>query len=365
MALFKPLRDKLVEQRRLNWVSSVRKDTVDGPVYHVEMKEQPGTEKVSWIEKATQRDFSIGVSLAGLALFALTTITPAFPASIASLIVMTGAIGGGLSDYFRNDHEMKKGVEITKPTRFNRDMIRSALGFGFMAKLGLTLVMAALAASGIAIPGMENIVTAWAGGSGFFGQLAAISNAIPNVIGWGVLGVGAAYGAVKGSEIGYARMQREYIAAKVKYERPELGVSVTPESSLTPEVALANVVAPALFPVALMGDVTAGIAAGADQRSAVQERKSWHPKEDQPLGFNFLKGSQAAKDNIVPIARLSENAMGATGFVEAEKIRRGETPAMQAQTYAQSEGRPLSFAGRLEVQRQADAMGAGLPQVGG
>ncbi len=288
----KPLRQKLAEgekeERRINFVSSTRIDTADGPVYHVDIKEVPGTEKVTWIEKATQRDFAIGVSLGGVAVLAMMTLTGGAALPIApSLLPFIGAVIGGISDFRRNDKELKEGVDIGPPKRFNRDLIKSALGYGFMAKLLLIGVSVAIAASGLPIPGAAGLVHAWAAGGGLLTQIGHVAEMLPSVIGWGAFAIGASCGAVKGSEIGYARMQREYLAAKTKNERPELGVSVTPEQSLGVPELVANVVAPTILPVGLAGDLVAATQSAVDQRATANERKAWHPKDDQKLGFTF------------------------------------------------------------------------------
>ena len=289
MAARKPLREKLEEQRRINFVSSTRVETADGPVYHVDIKEQPGTEKVTWIEKATQRDFAIGVSLGGVAVLAMMTLTggAGIPFVAPSLLPFIGAVIGGISDFRRNDRELKEGVDVGKPTWFNRDLIKSALGYGFMAKLLLIGVSVAVAASGLPIPGAEGLAHAWAEGGGLFTQIGQVVEKLVPVLNWGVFAVGASFGAVKGSEIGYARMQREYLAAKTKNERPELGVSVTPEQSLSVPEMVANVIAPTVLPVGPAGDLVAATQSVVDQRATRNERNQWHPKDDQKLGFTF------------------------------------------------------------------------------
>lgn len=310
MAGRKPLRQKLEEQRRINFVSSTRIDSADGPVYHVDIKEVPGAEKITWIEKATQRDFSIGISLGGLALFAIATFTggAGLPFIAPSMLPFIGAVLGGISDYRRNDRELKEGVDIGKPTFFNRDTVKSALGYGFMAKLLLVGVGAAIAATGLPIPGMEAIATAWAQGVGPIDQLVSVSNAIPNAIGWGGFAIGAAVGGIEGAKVGHVRMQREFVAAKTKNERPELGVSVTPEESLGLPEMVANVVAPTILPVGLAGDVVAAVQGKNDEIAMKKEAMEWHPKENQRLGFTFtnaLTSHQEGKNAIVPFKRGS------------------------------------------------------------
>ena len=295
MAGRKPLRQQLEEDRRIEFVKSTRTDTADGPVYHVDIKEVPGAEKITWIEKATQRDFAIGVSLGGLAVLTMMTLTGGAALPIApSLLPFMGAVIGGISDFRRNDKELKEGVDLEEPARFNlnkifsalgagkwreafkatginRDTVKSALAFGFMAKLLLIGVSIAVAASGLPVPGLGGLAHAWAAGGGLLTQVGHVAEMLPNILGWGAFAVGASYGTVKGTEVGYARMQREFLAAKTKYERPELGVSVTPEQSLGVPELVANVVAPTILPVGLAGDLVAATQSAMDQRS-VHER---------------------------------------------------------------------------------------------
>jgi hypothetical protein len=318
MVARKPLRQKLEEQKRIEFVSSTRRDTADGPVYHVDIKERPGTEKITWIEKATQRDFAIGISLGGLAVLTMMTLTggAGLPFIAPSMLPFIGAVVGGISDFRRNDKELKEGVDICKPahldvkkmvnaltagkwneafraTGINRDMVKSALGFGFMAKLLLIVVSVAVASSGLPIPGAEAMTAAWANGGGLLTQIGNVASLLPEAIGWGALGIGAAFGAAKGAEIGYTRMQIEYKAAQTKNESPHLGVSMTPEQSLGVPEMIANVVAPTVLPVGLAGDVVAAAQSAVDQRTAINERKEWHPKTDQKLGFTFTNAIAA------------------------------------------------------------------------
>jgi hypothetical protein len=318
-----PLREKLNRadkdgKRRMSYVNSTRVDTPDGTHYHVDMREEPGTEKVTWIEKATQRDYAIGLSVGGFIVLALTTFAAmtgvAVPAAALYFAVPACGLIGGVSDYIRNDRELKKGVDIGPPKRFNRDAIKSAFGYGFIAKFAVVGIAAALAASGMAIPGLEGITEAWnaAAGSGIGGvlsQVFSVGNAIPNEIGWASLGIGATYGAAKGSEIGYARMHREYQAAMIKADRPAVGVAVPPEPSQGLFEAIVNIVAPTLFPLGTAGDAIAATASAKSEKDTSKEHNMWHPADDRKPGFSFVKAETARREDAgVSQERTSEQA---------------------------------------------------------
>ncbi len=213
--------------RRASYESATiaRTDEQGNPVYHATLgeKRQPERMKilgkefkwhepnVSWIERATQRDFSIGISAGYLAISALSALTGGIPALATAGIVLGAGLIGGISDYTRNTKELNEGVEVKPPTRFNRDAVKAALGWGVLGKLAVTLV-------GMAIPAV--------GALSFLPALA-----------WGAAAVGAGYGAMRGSEKGYQRMQREYQAVAFKHQNPDHGVAVSQQQERAKDIA--------------------------------------------------------------------------------------------------------------------------------
>lgn len=208
-----------LRQRRTTLVSSTPVETPEGTAYHVRMqpkrdevkfrafgkhfdfseKQEDGQQpKIGWFEKAVQRDFSIGVSLAYLTVAAASTLTGGLPALATAGVIGAGMLGGAASDYMRNSKELEEGTTITPPTRFNRDAVKAALGWGALTRLGVT------------------VATALSGGA----------LAVPAALTWGAVGVALAYGAARGSEKGYQRMENEYKAAEFKHEHPEYGVTL-------------------------------------------------------------------------------------------------------------------------------------------
>ncbi len=160
--------------------------------------------KVTWLEKAMQRDFAIGASTGALigTVAALATVGAAAP--LIGAMSLAGGMVGGASDYIRNHEEMENGALITPPTHFNRDAIKYSLGWALAAKFALTIGSVALTAIGVPV-------------------------LIPELIMGACMAAGALYGAKKGADAGYERMEEEYKAATIKHQRPELGVSVQKE----------------------------------------------------------------------------------------------------------------------------------------
>jgi hypothetical protein len=240
--------NKPLRQRRMDYVRSDAIETSQGTVYHVELKPKPDEPPISILELATQRDFTIGISLASLAIITLVGLTSGVSLLASIAIVGTGATLGALSDYTRNKKELEEGVYIGKPSNFNRDMVKSALSWGFIGKLAVMASSILVAAFGIDVPGGEVLQQAWEGAesSGVFSQAAAVMRAVPPSIDAISFGATATYGAVKGAHHGYHRMEKEYHKAQTKHRNPEIAVDAALEQSMTPIEALLNVAAPAL-----------------------------------------------------------------------------------------------------------------------
>jgi hypothetical protein len=159
---------------------------------------------VTWIEKATQRDFAIGSSIGALAGTCIVAASGgALALGVIGAMALTGGLIGGVSDYINNTNEMENGAIIEPPQHFNRDAVKYALGWAGAAKLAMAAGTIALHAAG----------------------LSAVA-VIPEVVGALAVGAGAVYGAIKGSHAGYERMEQEYTCAVIKNQRPELGVSI-------------------------------------------------------------------------------------------------------------------------------------------
>jgi hypothetical protein len=188
----------------------------DLPNYLVKLEEKDETNlpwykkqgRITWIEKATQRDFAIG-SQVGVLLgtFATFATGGATAAGIGAMALVGGLIGGA-SDYIRNSEELENHAVITPPTHFNRDAIKYGLGWALGAKFVLTVGAIAL--------------TAITGGG-------AAAFVVPEIVTTICMGLGAVYGANKGADAGYERMDIEYKAATIKHQRPELKVTVSKE----------------------------------------------------------------------------------------------------------------------------------------
>ncbi len=168
-----------------------------GATYHVPMSEREGAEKISLLERASERDFSIGTSAGFLAVSAATAAsggTLAVPA-IAGAILGGGLIGG-VSDASRNNNELNSYAKVPPPERFNRDAVKGALGWAALTKGAIGLGALALGAAGLPV-------------------------ALPAIVPWAAAGVAMVVGAYKGSEKGYQRMQKEHTAVENKYIRQE------------------------------------------------------------------------------------------------------------------------------------------------
>jgi hypothetical protein len=186
----------------------------DLPNYLVKLEEKDETHlpwykkqgRVTGLQKAIDRDFAIG-SQVGVLLGTLATFATggAAAAGIGAMGLVGGLIGGA-SDYIRNSEELENHATITPPTHFNRDAIKCGLGWALGAKFALavaTTILTTVGASAV---------------------LPMIALATP-----AIMALGAVYGANKGMDSGYERMDIEYKAATIKHQRPELKVSVTRE----------------------------------------------------------------------------------------------------------------------------------------
>ncbi len=160
--------------------------------------------KVTWLEKATGRDFAIGASTGGLLGTAASIATGGAAAPLIGAVALAGGLIGGASDYIHTSEEMENGALITPPTHFNRDAIKYSLGWALAAKFALTVATVVMPAIGFVI-------------------------AVPEIVTAICMVGGALYGAKKGADAGYERMDEEYKAATIKHQRPELGVSVQKE----------------------------------------------------------------------------------------------------------------------------------------
>jgi hypothetical protein len=366
---FTPLRD-----RRMVFTRSVRKETPEGVIYHVDLKERvdefkkigPVTVnvqgKTSWIERATQRDFSIGLSVGGLIVTTLITMNPALLAAaplFPSLVVPLCGLIGAVSDYTRNTRELKEGVDIEPPKRFNRDAVKSALGFGFLAKFALLAVTIGAFALGISpfpVDGLQNVTNLGQA----FANIGAIGNAIPAWIGWAALGAGGVIGAVKGSELGYARMHEEYQAAKLKHEHPEKSVSVTAEAGADVTQGLAAVGVTAVA-VGAGGDLTSAFAAKLDLNGDQATTKSM--QESKTQGFSFVKAVESRQSEPAMVTRNHS-------FVEEEQARRGVQSTRMEQQFTsevreRNEGQALAgkFAEEVRRREAAALLNAGAGQA--
>lgn len=183
----------------------------DKPKYLVKLEEKDESHKpwykrmgaVTWLEKATQRDFALGSSIGGLVGLGMVATGGVGIAAVGA-VALAGGVIGGVSDYINNTNEMENGAVIEPPSHFNRDTVKYALGWAGAAKLAL---LAGTIAVNAVVPG------------------AAAAVVIPEIVGTVAMAAGAVYGAFKGSRDGYERMEQDYACAIMKHQRPELKVT--------------------------------------------------------------------------------------------------------------------------------------------
>jgi hypothetical protein len=187
----------------------------DKPNYLIKLEEIDESEKpwykrqgrVTGLEKFTGRDFAIGSQVGAIIGTAVSFANPAAMVVGIGGMALAGGIVGGTNDYFNNDKEMQEGALIEPPTHFNRDAVKYGLGWAIGTK-------AVLAVGALAL-------TAATGGLG----AGAAAFVVPEIVTTVAMVCAGLYGAKKGMDEGYDRMQQDYVVATVKNQRPELSVS--------------------------------------------------------------------------------------------------------------------------------------------
>ncbi len=288
---------KALRQRRMDYVRSDAIETPEGTVYHVMLQPKKGEPPVTALEMATQRDFTIGISAASLTLLTIVGFTGGVGLGLSALIVGAGAALGAASDYTRNKRELEDGVIIGKPQPVNRDTVKTALSWGFLAKV---LVMGAAvvgAVTGLNVPGAELFEQAWteAASNGLPSQIGAVMKAVPASVDMLAFGAGSAYGASKGAHVGIERMKNEYEKAQVKHQRPNLIIESAMEKNMGVGEAIVNVVAPAVTGGIASEFLNAASAAKTEIDGHVEHRETEKENQDG-LVHSFVKAEEMRRD---------------------------------------------------------------------
>ena len=223
--------------------------------------------RVTGLQKAIDRDFAIG-SQVGVMLGTFATFATGGAAAVGiGAMGLVGGLIGGASDYIRNSEELENHATITPPTHFNRDAIKYGLGWALGAKFVLTVGAIAL--------------TAITGGG-------AAAIVVPEIVTTICMGLGAVYGANKGADAGYERMDTEYKAATIKHQRPELKVSVTREFVNGMEGLLLGLGTAVAEGIANNQEVAAVTNTNVQMSPQIEETTKWREMH-QPKANNIVK----------------------------------------------------------------------------
>lgn len=335
----KSLRQTMLEKNHIEMATSdIKEMTPDGPVYHVSFKHTDEDRQQSWTEKAFKRDAMIGLSVGS---FLSTIITPVLPIALA--LTGAGFAIGAVSDYVRNDREMKDGVDIKPPKAFNRDAVKNAFLTGFKAKfitmaIGTAAVMAITAGAAGPLPFLEPLASlvkpiadviapVFAGAEG----LGAITAPLKAMLAFskelwllpiGAYATGMVVGGKRGSKVGQEAMAEEYKAAQVKHAAPSQHISVEKEKTMTPIEGIAYA-SPGIFAgvSGTLGQSVDALSTAAEVGGGAREKE--HDVHKEGKFAQMVGGSKARGNNIVKFERQASHAAQVLAEREAALAAQG------------------------------------------